>query len=145
MSADDLDILDPQPAVVQFRGERLEIRPLTVGQLPRFARLAKPIIAGLLDSALDDTAESGLIDVLLDVVGDHGEAAIEATALVTGRPVEWLEAGNPAEFLALVSAVFQVNRDFFTHQVVPVLATLRPSAAGAGPMPSSSSSPTGTP
>ncbi|MBE2235860.1 MAG: hypothetical protein IAE85_20385, partial [Anaerolinea sp.] len=58
MSADDLDTLDPQPAVVQFRGERLEIRPLTVGQLPRFARLAKPIIAGLLDSALDDSAES---------------------------------------------------------------------------------------
>lgn len=144
MAGEDLDILDPQPGVVQFRGERLEVRPLTIGQLPKFVRLARPIINALLDSPLDESSDVALIDVLLDMVDQHGDSAIAAAALVTAKPVAWIEAGDPAEFVALAQTIFRVNRDFFTQKLAPLLGRVWPSASGNGPTPSSSSSSTVT-
>lgn len=144
MATDSLDILDPAPAVVQFRGERLEILPLTIGQLPKFVRFARPIINALLDSPLQESSEVALIDVLLDMVDLHGDAAIAAAALVTDRPVGWIEAGDPAEFVVLAQTIFRVNRDFFTQKLVPLLGKVVPSVSGNGPTLSSSSSSTVT-
>jgi len=112
MSADDLDTLDPQPAVVQFRGERLEIRPLTVGQLPRFSRLVRPVVD---DFVAGNEAWSLSDDVMVaEVMEKHGEAIIEAAALACGRPVEFIAGNrNAAELLDLAHRVVEVNRDFF--------------------------------
>lgn len=138
MAADSLDILDPAPAVVQFRGERLEILPLTIGQLPKFVRLARPIINSILDSNLDSSSEVALIDLLLDMVEQHGNAAIAAASLVTGKPEEWICGGDPAEFIALVNTIYGVNRDFFTRKLDPLLGIVKPSGDGSGKMQSSS-------
>jgi hypothetical protein len=50
--------------------------------------------------------------------------------------------GNPAEFLALAVAVFEVNRDFFVQTLAPLLAGLlqKAKASGDGKTRSSSSS-----
>lgn len=116
----DLDALDPAPVVVEFRGERLEIRPLTIGQLPKFMRLARPIIEAVVgrgDALPDD--DGGLIDLLVGLVADHGDAAVEAMAIVTGKPVAWLEAGSPTEFPALVRAIIAANKALFDQWIAP--------------------------
>ncbi len=144
MATDSLDILDPAPAVVQFRGERLEILPLTIGQLPKFVRLARPIINALMDSPVDDSPDAGLVDVLLDMVDRHGDAAIAAASLVTAKPVAWIEAGDPAEFVALAQTIVRVNRDFFTQRLAPLLGGTPLAEGGNGQTTSSSSSSTVT-
>ena len=45
MSADDLSLLDPPVQQVTFRGERLEVRPLVLGQIPCFSRMVRPVVA----------------------------------------------------------------------------------------------------
>lgn len=140
MSGNDLDILEPPCGEVTFRGERLEIRPLVVEQLPKFTRCVRPIFKLLLDRDLADGDDDGVIvDLLIDVVADHGEAAIEAAAIVTGKPVEWIGAGDPDEFIDLVRMVLAVNRDFFARRIAPRLVGLAvpQSSNGGGPTPSS--------
>ncbi|MCA0197776.1 MAG: hypothetical protein LCH59_06600 [Proteobacteria bacterium] len=147
MSADDLDTLDPQPAVVQFRGERLEIRPLTVGQLPRFSRLVRPVVD---DFVAGNEAWSLSDDVMVaEVMEKHGEAIIEAAALACGRPVEFIAGNrNAAELLDLAHRVVEVNRDFFFRTVRAAMlgqSLARTAPTTDGPETSTTSSAPATP
>lgn len=140
----DLDIIEPSTTAVDYQGERLEIRPLTIGQLPKFVRIIRPLLDrfGALQAADDPIAQT---DLVLSLVEEHIGPAIEAAALVTGKPVEWIEQGDTAEFLALVMRVVEVNRDFFAARLAPQLQALRSrNSTGAGPTPSNSSSATVT-
>jgi hypothetical protein len=139
-----LDVLEPEARAIEYQGERLEIRPLTIGMLPKFVRLARPIIDALVDADLAQLQDGDELDVLLDLVVDHGEASLAAAALVTGKPQAWIESGDLAEFIALATAVFEVNRDFFTRKLAPLLAGRARPSVGTGATPSSASSAPGT-
>jgi hypothetical protein len=143
----DLDVLDPPTREVLFKGERLVIRPLTIGQLPRLVRAAKPVVDAVLE--LDGApSESGLIDLALQLIADHGEALPAAAAIAINKDVGWVAEGDTAEFLELAIAVFEVNRDFFVQRLGPRLQALRAESVagrpGAGATPSSSSPNGGT-
>lgn len=146
----DLDVLAPAGASVKYRGEQLEILPLTVGQLPRMVRVARPLIDAVLemDSLPGDDDNGELLTLVLDLVDKHGEAAFEAAAVATGKPREWIEGGDLADFVSLAKTVFEVNRDFFGLKLAPLLAGRAANGArpanGGGLTPSSSSSNTGT-
>jgi hypothetical protein len=144
---DALDVLEPQAREVSYRGERLEIRPLTVGQLPRLVRTARPVLDALFaQQALPEmpaegaTVDRDTLELLLDLVGDHGDAVFEAAALAVGRDAEWVAGGDPAEFAELATAVIEVNRDFFVRKLAPLLGgrAAIPDASGAGQTASSS-------
>lgn len=137
---DAMDVLDPGAAVVEYRGERLEIQPLTIGQLPKLVRMAKPLIDALLATddleALTSAAGGAGVDddgleLLLALVGDHGDTVYEAAAHCVARPAEWVARGDVAEFVALAAAIVRVNRDFFTRRLAPLLAS-RPAAVASG-------------
>ncbi len=143
MSADDLDILDPPSGTVTFRGERLEIRPLTLGQLPMFSRLVRPVVAEFFGDRHPAWLENDelMVDELFEL---HGEAIVEAAAIATGKPVEFI-AGNTdaSELLLLANRIVEVNRDFFIRAAKAAQAeTLRasqPTTVGGRPTSSSSS------
>ena len=151
--ADDLEVLAPASVQVTVRGELLDIQPLTVGHLPALVRLARPVIDALM--ALDaDTldalaaadasqvlaGDNDALAMLMGLVGDHGEALIEATAWCIDRKPEWVRRADLVDFITLVQAVIGVNRDFFTQRLAPLLASRGGAtrANGAGPTLSSS-------
>lgn len=137
---DDLDVLEAPASVVVYQGESLQLQPLTIGQLPKFVRIARPVINALLETDLDKLADGADVDVLLDLIDQHGDKVFEAAALVTGKPRDWLEAGDIAEFITLAQAVVTVNRDFFTRKLAPLLAGRAKPSSGNGQTPSNSSS-----
>lgn len=104
---DDLDILDPPSVEVTLNGRPVTIRPLTVGQIPAFARAIRPL------GDLFQRIESLTTADVLDMLADHGEQVIEAAAVATGLQGEDLQDVNPGEFVSLVAAVIRVNADFF--------------------------------
>lgn len=134
--ADDLDILDPPGHRVTVGGQSIAVRPLTIGQLPRFARAirpAAPLLAGN-EAARDPD--------WLALIADHGEALIEAAAVATGIEPKEIEALAPDEFVLLCGAIFESNVDFFLQRLGPamerasdriVAATARIPGAGATP------------
>jgi len=150
-SAGELDVALGKAPVewVVFRGERLEIRPFTIVQLGEFVRLAKPLIDLVMDAQRDLDGDGAIVDLIVEAVAEHTASAIQAAALVTRQPAEWIGEGDPAEFLLLAQAIYRINRRFFTERLRPVLAELLPALGGAfagvGRTVSSSSSSTATP
>ena len=130
MTSEPFAALPPVPVVLVIGGERLELTPLKVGELPAFARAVQPVAASL--SASPDW---------LALLAEHGEAVIEAVAIASRRPAEWVAGLGLDEAVRLAEAVFEVNADFFIQRVLPSLTeaatrvsqTLRARIPGAMP------------
>ena len=155
---DDLSVLEPAGSSVTYQGRTIDVRPIKVGQVPAIVRAARPVIDAVLaleslpdaDDAvlalesLPDADDAALVDVLLDLLGTHGDAVFVAAALFTGESEDALRDGDIDEFIRLATAVIGVNRDFFAQRVAPLLkeraASVRAASLsnGAGPTPSSS-------
>lgn len=108
MDNDTFAALPPVPVSVEIAGERIDLTPLKVGEVPAFARAVQPIAASL--SVSPDW---------LALLAEHGEAAIAAIAIATRRPVEWVAGLDLDEAVRLAEAVFAVNADFFIRRLLP--------------------------
>lgn len=145
------DAINQPREVVQAGGEAVAVAPLTLAQVPAFARAVRPMMATLLQLVREQQTE-GKIDV--DIVGlldDHGEALIRAIAVATGKSEQWVGGLGLDETVRLVEKVVEVNFDFFIHRLLPTMmqtqATLNRrlrTQAPDGPTPSSGSSPAAT-
>lgn len=135
MADNDLDILDPTGRNVTVAGRMVSVLPLTIGQLPRFVRAIQPALPMLAGKEDPDW---------LALVGEHGEALIEAAAIATGLEVAEIEVAAPDEFVLLCGAIFEVNTDFFVRRLAPALQSatanmevaMQTATIGAGAIPS---------
>ena len=110
MTSETFAALPPVPVMLVIGGEPLELTPIRVGELPAFARAVKPVAVSL--SASPDW---------LALMADHGEAVIDAVAIASRRPKEWVAELGLDEAVRLAEAVFEVNADFFIQRVLPSL------------------------
>lgn len=133
--ADELEVLEPTGSSVAYRDETIDVRPLTIGQIPKLVRMARPVIDEILklenlEGLQDDDGE--FVTILFDLIEKHGEAMYEAAALCIEKPVAWVAGGNVAEFVDLARKVIEVNRDFFVQKLGPLLAGRAKLNAGNG-------------
>ena len=110
MRGDTFAALPPVPVTLVIGGERLELTPLKVGDVPAFARAIQPAAASL--SASPDWLELLVL---------HGEAVVEAVAIASRRPPEWVRDLEIDDAVRLAESVFEVNADFFIQRVLPSL------------------------
>jgi hypothetical protein len=108
MGNDMFAALPPVPLSIEIAGERIDLTPLKVGEVPAFARAVQPIAASL--SASPDW---------LALLAEHGEAVIAALAIATRRPVDWVAGLDLDEAVRLAEVVFGVNADFFIRRLLP--------------------------
>ena len=142
---DDVSVLEPSGSSVPYQGRVIDVRPIKVGQVPAIVRAARPVIDAVLAlESLPDSDDTAMVDVLLDLLGTHGDAVFVAAALFTGESEDTLRDGDIDEFIRLATAVIGVNRDFFAQRVAPLLKERAAAAreasqsSGAGQTPSSS-------
>ena len=124
MRGDTFAALPPVPVTLVIGGERRDLTPLKVGDVPAFARAVQPVAASL--SASPDW---------LALLAEHGEAVIDAVAIASRRPPEWVTNLALDDAVRLAEAVFEVNADFFIQRVLPSLteaATRINQTLGAG-------------
>lgn len=133
----EFDLIDPAATSATFNGRELQIRPLTVGQLPGFARAIKPI-SGAIEAIASGKAAPDLFTILA-MVAEHGEAVVDAVSIATGVARDELMAATPDQLIELAVAAVKVNADFFKGRLTPaILAAVKKAAApipGAGPTP----------
>ena len=110
MMGDTFAALPPVPVTLVISGERLDLTPLRVGDVPAFARAVQTVAASL--SASPDW---------LALLALHGEAVIDAVAIASRRPSEWVTSLALDDAVRLAEAVFEVNADFFIQRVLPSL------------------------
>lgn len=127
---DDVDVLDPAARDVALTGRpSVRLRPITAGQLPRFLRAVRPILAAVAATKADEGVSPEI--QLIDLYVDHGEAINAAVAIATGLPLEEVEALPLDDAMRLAIAVWEVNQDFFGQRVIPLLGPLT-SMSGVG-------------
>lgn len=139
--SDALEVLEPAGSSVVFRGEAVEVKPLTVGKVPAIVRLARPALGALMtvQSLQGDINGQQFVDVLVGLVAEHGDAITHAVALAVDLPPDKVANADIDEFVVLATKVFEVNRDFFARRLAPLLrARAAAPAAGDGRTPSSS-------
>lgn len=133
--SDELEALEPSGSSITYRGEPIEVKPLTVGQIPKLIRKARGAINVVLAmEALPDSNELGFIDLIMDLAGNHGEELYEGVAICVRKDPVWIADGDIDDFVNLAKVVFEVNRDFFARRLGPHLAARVESAtSGGGP------------
>lgn len=104
---DDLEVFAPVPRKITVAGREFAILPLRMRQIPQFMQAVSPVVGLILAQAYVQAAT------------EQAEAVQEAVAIATGASPEFLADLFPNQFLALASAVFEVNIDFFARQVLP--------------------------
>lgn len=137
MSArDDLSVLAPDALGGVELGEGAtawsgQVRPLKIGQLPAFARAARPLadrIGGLLAGGV--TAEA-----VLDLIEQDFDRVVELLHVATGAPVEAVKEATLDQALGAVLAVLAANKDFLRGRLAAALRTAATLNPGAGPTP----------
>ena len=125
----DLGVIEPPSITVMFQGHPLEIRPLTVGQLPAMMRALRDVE---MPTSLD---AHRLASQLPGLIADNGEAIIQAAVIASGEARAVVESAALDEFVELVAAVIEINSDFFVRTLLPTMtlqvARLRQRSAGA--------------
>ena len=109
----DLEILAPQAAEMEIGGAKVKIAPLRVGELPAMLKAVRPF-ATQLEADPD----------WLALLGEHGEALLDALAIACRRPRAWVDGLALDDALKLAAAVFEVNADFFVQRVAPNITEL---------------------
>ncbi|WP_181921953.1 hypothetical protein [Xanthomonas campestris] len=153
MSA-DTDILMPPTRAITFRGEQVEVTPLTLAQIGPFIKATRPIIGRVIVAASLVSA-GGTIEVaalMMDVLERDADAFAKGGAIVTGKSEAWVGGASLADAASLVEAVVELNEDFFGRRLPNLLqdlsksvpATVAMQAETIGPTSSTSSSPEAT-
>lgn len=129
----ELETLIPQAIDLEIAGEKLVILPLTIGQLGLVMRAIKPALAELVADEIN----------MIEVATEHTGSLANAVAGATGKPLEWVNGLNLADFIRLAGKLWEVNKDFFTRAVLPEIERVAASVkvngvetAAAGPTPS---------
>lgn len=102
----------PEPLVVDFAGEKVEILPVKVGKLPKLLRVVGPILNHISQG-----------NIALAIIYDF-EAVIETLSILSGVDKQLIDSAELDETMVLAEACISVNSDFFTHKVAPKLKEL---------------------
>lgn len=137
MDARSHEIIAPTGQDVTLAGGQIiTVKPITVGQLPRFVKAIRPAFGALVALApassspeaaggqgAGDTPDAPGLDAaeLLDLYAEHGPAINEAITICTGMKAEAVDGLQLDEAFSLLQALWTVNRDFFVHRVLPML------------------------
>lgn len=110
-----IDTLVPPVRRLQVGGREVVVEVLRMRQIPEFSRAIAAPWSAIVDG-----------DYLLAIV-ECPDEVMQAITVATGLEAAFLADLRPDEFLALASAVFEVNLDFFARAVLPAAR-----AMGAG-------------
>lgn len=145
-SNEAIDAMAPETREIEAGGKRYTVRRLETRQIWPTLRAGLPIIEGLV--ALADpgaAAPSGggnrkadgqppgelspiarlvgpEIAQFLEIMAEHGEKVTEIVAIGLDEKTSTIGKFEPQETLLAIKALIEVNRDFFTTRVAPILA-----------------------
>lgn len=125
-------VLERPTERVSLLGETLTIGPLELRQIGAFMREVRYIVPDVMRLLGASNADDGSFELaLLDLVADHAEQVQHALAAAIDREAEWVGRATADEVIALATAVYRINHDFFVRKVAPILKQIQDKAAAA--------------
>lgn len=132
--ADDLAAVVPPTRTVRLGGVEHTLGPVTLGQLPGVIAALAPIGAALTATKkLTEGNAEQIGMVLLGVLLDNPQVLINALEAVSGAARADVERADMAEAVELLTALIELNADFFAKAVAPKLEGLLTAVGTAMP------------
>jgi len=128
----DLQVLFPNREIT-LNGETIEIKPFPFGKIPKVIKQASHLIQivmslpeGLITEEGDINLEDPATAIVLASMMEHGGGVIfEILAIAANKPLVWVEELQPDEGILLLVKVWEINKDFFTKRLGPMLQQLK--------------------
>jgi hypothetical protein len=112
--SEELEIITPAEKTVTFAGKEITVSPIRMGKLQAFTAAVKPIANDVIEALSGDGSGDLLLTIEL-----HGDRMIRAVSVATGISEAELGDAMPDDFIALASAVIEINADFFVRRLLP--------------------------
>ncbi len=137
MSDSEIDVLFPDGKTLTIGGDEITIKPLTFGQIPKASKMIAPIIKAMSSAELGGQSLLDLAGNWVEIMAVGGEDLMSLIGWAIGKDRAWFDALGMDYGILLVKTVIEVNSDFFTKRVMPMLPQVSPDS-GATSSPSSS-------
>lgn len=112
-----LETFAPIARGVPITGREVKVLPLKLGQMPAMSRAAKPIY-GLL-----------FVADFMAILGEHADAAMATICAATDVTEAEAASLDQAQAVELLSAIFEVNADFFIRRLRPAMTAAATAAS----------------
>jgi hypothetical protein len=101
-------------------GETIEIKPANFGQCAMAIKNCSAFLFSIVDEQ-ESARRDGRKENVLAVFSRHFDDAIDLVSVFVGKDRRWLEALPADDAVKLIARLYEVNRDFFIHRVLPEL------------------------
>jgi hypothetical protein len=115
MSTNDLDTLYPDGKTVKTATGDVVVRPLL---MPGIAAMTKAVKPALADVRAAVASNKSWAQVATELAVDQIDVVLDIVRIGAGVKTDSM---LPDDFLSLLIAVLEVNADFFSRRVVPIL------------------------
>ncbi|WP_298220145.1 DUF6631 family protein [Halothiobacillus sp.] len=117
----EVDILFPEGKTITIGGEEITIKPLTFGQIPKASKMIAPIIKAMSSAELGGQSLLDLAGNWVEIMAVGGEDLIALIGWAINKDRDWFDSLGMDDGINLIKTVIEVNSDFFTKKVIPML------------------------
>jgi hypothetical protein len=115
----ELETLFPTGVQVELQGKQFNIRPFNFGQFPKVIKAITKASATAQELKVTDGKITP--EAALTILSESGEDLIVLLAEMLEVEKSFIEKLPMDEAVVLISAFFEVNADFFTKRVLPLI------------------------
>jgi hypothetical protein len=115
----ELEILYPTGIDVTLHGEVFNIRPFKLGHITLVLKTVQQIIDPIKKAQITGNVNDPM--VIMAILAETGDDLINLLSKILDRPVEFVNDLEQDESVKLISALIEVNKDFFSKRVQPIL------------------------
>ena len=137
MSDSEIDVLFPDGKTLTIGGDEITIKPLTFGQIPKASKMIAPIVKALASAELGGQSLLDLAGNWVEIMAVGGEDLLSLIGWTIGKDRAWFDALGMDDGILLVKTVIEVNSDFFTKRVMPMLPQVSPDSGATSSQSSS--------
>lgn len=113
----ELSLLLPTGKEISIAGANLTIKPFKFGELPKVFKAIEPI-TGKLGALLSGKPD---VSAIASLLGGGGDSIIDLMVIGSKQSREWIEGLEMDEGVEVLTTIFEVNADFFTRKVLPLI------------------------
>ena len=116
--SNELTTLFPTGKEITISAENLTIKPFKFGELPKVFKIVQPMAAAFATLQAQRENPATAIAGLIATGGDH---ILDLMVIGSHKPREWIDNLDMDEGATLLTAILEVNADFFIRKVLPIV------------------------
>jgi hypothetical protein len=114
--SNDLTLLFPAGQQLSIRDENITIKPFKFGDLPKVFKCLEPLTTSMAKMVADRNTSPAAIAMLM---AEGGDSVLDLMVIGSKQNKVWIEELEMDEGVELLTAIFEVNADFFIQKVLP--------------------------